>query len=332
MVVRKDKQRAIALQSDIVGLELGNHAICGIPAVRLRRTAAGALELVAAELLDFPTALPTNAQTAQEANTIWRLPRHLRANHVALTFTSPHTFIRQVGESSSSAQLPVDHDGLRQVTYGSKKQDINFVAGMPEYYVPWALRRFPEGRRPTICSLQISQTALLHSFLRTSFFQQSQGNCIAILVHNHYCHLAAFKDGELILLHHHPEGTEHLLTALSEQLHVKHAVVAELLNDNIIDPTHTITPILQPLFRQAEISADYLMQRLHTPVKHFCAYGHICGTQFWQQIFTAITRQKLSLPPPWENIIGAVRAPTLKNAPHTFLNALGAAQATMGAP
>jgi len=276
-----------------VGLELGAESAEGVPAVRLRKR-EGKTELLAAGFLDLPGTLPDNPELPPApGTTVWNLPRAFQAPHAALTVSSKFAFLRQSTgtgeEGAEKKQIP-----YRQVSRVIAPDLPPFIVGLPEFQAAWAAHLLPEGRRPTACSLQVSAAAAMSCFVANPAFAGASGNAVTLFVFPKYTALAAFQDTHLVLYREHPTGADHLRTAISAQMHIEIGLADAVLEDTLIDPTPIIEPVLRPLFRQVEISADYLLRRRNCPVQHFFVCGLAAGSRYWSTVFAHMMNQPLT--------------------------------------
>ncbi|HNX36111.1 MAG TPA: hypothetical protein PKM57_15910 [Kiritimatiellia bacterium] len=318
--------------TDIVGLELGCGLADGVPAVRLRKR-DGVIELLAAGFLHLPGTLPDSPDFAPTpGTTVWTLPRPFQAPHAAIAVTSKLAFFRQSAGAAEEGQEK------KQVAYRQAARVVvpdqpPFTAGLPEFQAAWAARLLPEGRPPTACSLQVSVAAAMSGFLPHPAFVEAGGNAVTLFVFANHTALAAFQDFRLVLYREHPIGADHLRNAISSQMHMEIGLADAVLEDTLIDPTPIIEPVLRPLFRQVEISADYLLRRRNCPVKHFFVCGLTAGSRYWSAIFAHMMSQPLTPCLPLDGI--RVTAPAsclpkdLNAAAPLLMTAIGAARAVL---
>ncbi len=315
--------------TDIVGLELGAGLSQGVPAVRLRKR-EGKTELLAAGFLNLPGVLPETPEAVSETVT-WHLPKPFQAPYAALAVSSKQAFLRH---SASGDEGP----DKKQLDYRQTSQVIAqdlppLVAGLPEFQAAWAARLLPEGHHPTACSLQLSATAAMSGLLATPTFAESEGNAIAFFVFPDFTALAAFHDAKLVLYREHGAGANHLRQAISAQMGIEVALADSVLNDTLIDPTPIIEPVLRPLFRQVEISADYLLRRRNCPLKHFFVCGLTAGGNYWSTLFSRMMNQTLSPCLPTDGIEPGVSSSHVPDNLHEvaplLMAAAGAARAVL---
>ncbi len=286
--------------TDVVGLELGANQAEGVPAVRLRKR-EGRTELVAAGFLKLPGKFPVNPESVQAGTKSWALPHAFQAPYAALAVSSEFAFLRH---STGGGE---DAPEKKQFAYRQTSRVIApdlppFVVGLPEFQAAWAASLLPEGRRPTACSLQIAAAAAISGFIATSACAKAGGTAVALFVFPEYTALAAFQETRLVLYREHSVGACHLRSAISSQMRIDIALADAVLEDTLIDPIPMIEPVLRPLFRQVEISADYLLRRRNCPVQHFFVCGLTAGSRYWSTIFAHMMNQPLTLCSPLSDI------------------------------
>ncbi len=315
--------------SDVIGLELGVGLSEGVPAVRLRKS-KGRTELVAAGFLELPGALPmspgvTDVQT-------WRLPAPFRAPHAALAIRSPHAYLRHSagGQGEETADRAMTY---RHAARQTAPEMPPLAAGLPEFQAAWAARLLPEGHRPTACSIQVAAAAAMGGFAASSALTRAQGHAVALFVFATSTSLTAFQDGRLVFYREHGVGMDHLRAAISSQMGIETALADSVLEDTLIDPTPVVEPILRPLYRQIEISADYLLRRCKCQVEHFFVNGLTVGGPHWARLFTRMMGHDMTFCSPLEGLERtgqAVRLPedVEKRAP-LLMSALGAARTVL---
>jgi len=319
--------------TDIVGLELGAGLAEGVPAVRLRKR-EGETELLAAGFLKLPGTLPGTPEAVQSSGPLsWSLPHAFQAPYAALAVTSKSAFLRHSSGAGDEAPEKKQFT-YRQVSRVIAPDQPPFVVGLPEFQAAWAARLLPEGRRPTACSLQIATAAAISGFIASpSFVGKAASSAVTLFVFPDYTALAAFQDARLVLYREHPVGYGHLRSAISSQMRIDLALADAVLEDTLIDPTPIIEPVLRPLFRQVEISADYLLRRRNCPVQNFFVCGLTAGSRFWSTVFSHMMNQPLTSPPPLEGIKVAAHAASLPKdlnaAAPLLMAAAGAARAVL---
>lgn len=317
--------------TDVVGLELGASYPEGVPAVRLRML-EGQTELVAAGFLRLPGTLPLDPGAALEAPPVWSLPRAFQAPHAALSVTSPQAFLRHASgpgeEAADDKQIP-----YRTVSQVLAADIPPLSAGLPEFQAAWAARLLPEGRQPTACSLQISSAAAINSFIASPLFKTLAGTAIVLFVFPGHTSLAAFHEAKLVLYREHPIGYSHVRAAISNQMRIEPSLADSVLQDTFIDPIPMIEPVLKSLFRQVEISSDYLLRRRNCQTQQFYVCGLPAGVNYWSSIFSHMMNIPLTPFRPFEGLLKPQRPSEMPEdiaaAEPYLMTALGAARAVL---
>jgi len=318
--------------TDIVGLEVGAGLAEGVPAVRLRKR-DGKIELLAADFLKLPGVLPETEQDAQNKPATWSLPSPFQAPHAALAVSSKQGFLRHASDSGGE---PPDKrlTSFRTTSRLSSPDLPPLEAGLPEFQAAWTARLLPEGRRPTACSIQIASAAALNGLVTAPVFAAASGTATVLFVFPGHTSLAAFQDSRLVLYREHPVGYVHLRSAVSTQMGIDITLADSVLDDTLIDPTPIIEPVLRPLFRQVEISADYLSRRRNCKADHFFICGLPSGTRYWSSVFSHMMNRPLAVCPLFDGIERPARQKQYTAAITTaneqlLMTAYGAARAVL---
>ncbi|MGI5869398.1 MAG: hypothetical protein ACOX9C_08150 [Kiritimatiellia bacterium] len=316
--------------TDMVGIELGSGNPAGTPAARLRRDSAGALELTAAALLPLDSTLPALDAEASK-NGGWVLPRAFQAPDAAFAITSDDAFLRQAS-GIDEAMSDKEEVRFRTLSHGGDAESFPFVAALPDAVAAWAARLLPEGRRPTAVSIQVSDLAWLNAFAVSSTFSKTTGTALLLVAGASSTALAIFHDFEPILYRKHSIGAQDVLDAVCRKMNLDQGTARDILNDTLIDPTSVIEPILAPLFRQAEMSADYAVRMKGCFVEHFFLCGLKTGVRYWADVFKQRTGATIVPCNPALEMArapGAVLPEDFENLAGVFIPAIGAAAAAM---
>jgi len=319
---------------DVVGMVLGAGLPQGVPAVRLARK-DGVDDLVAGGFLDLSGELPATPEDAAAATPgSWQVPTAFRAPHAALAIHSGQAFLRHSAETRENGEN--GDPQMRSVSRATAPDLPPLTAGLPEFQAAWAARLFPEGRRPTACSIQIASTAAMSGFSHNPAFKKAGGNAIVMMVFPSYTALAAFQDSMLVLYREHPVGFRHVREAVSAQMRVDEAMAESVLDDTLVDPIPMIEPVLRPLLRQIEISVDYLARRRDCPVENFFICGLPTGFRYWASLFNRMLGRTPTLCRPPESFSGSPSAVLPDTHPlasdgtgQLFMAAIGAAFAVL---
>lgn len=314
--------------TDVVGLEIGAASPQGIPAVRLRKH-DGQTELVAAGFIKLPGEMPQNPE-AVAPPPVWTLPRVFQAPYAAIAVTSQLAFLRHASSANEEAEEN------KKFTYRTVSrmlaQDLPpLSAGIPDFQAAWCARLLPEGHPPTACSLQISPASVINTFIASPVFESLSGTAVVLFVFPRYTAFTAFHDSKLVLYREHMVGYDHIRETVSDQMHVEPSLADSILGDTLIDPTPMIEPLLKSLFRQIEISYDYLTRRRNCQTDNFFICGLPFSATYWSALFSRMLNLTLKTFHPFEGLDKAVRASVCDlpaNEPF-LMTALGAARAVL---
>ena len=317
--------------TDVVGLEVGASHPDGVPAVRLSKRSDGKTELVAAGFLRLPGQLPGAAPADETVPPLWLLPRPFQARQAALAVTSAQAYMRHAAGPEEDAEN-------RQAAFRTASRLLAadlppLKAGLPEFQAAWAARLLPEGRRPTACSIQISSAAAINTFLASPALKSFSGTAVVLFVFPNHTSLVAVQDALIVLYREHPIGYGHVRAAISNQMRIEPSLADSVLLDTFIDPVPMIEPVLKALFRQVEISSDYLLRRRNCQTQHFFACGLPSGAKYWSAIFSRMMNQPLALFHPFDGLVKPQRPnqipPNIVEVEPFLMTALGAAQAVL---
>ena len=316
--------------TDVVGLEVGAAYVQGVPAVRLRKR-NGKTELMAAGFLTLPGALPQKPDLEDDVP-VWSLPRPFQAQYAALAVTSPLAFLRHAAGSLD------DEEANKLLAFRTASRQFApelppLSAGIPKFQATWAARLLPEGHQPTTCSLQISPAAAINTFLAAPLFTSVAGTAVVLFVFPGYTSLAAFHESRLVLYREHPIGYAHVREAVCSHMRIDPSLADSILEDTFIDPIPMVEPVLRTLFRQVEISYDYLTRRKNCQTQNFFICGLPSGAKHWTSVFSRMLNLTLVPFLPFEGLERAAPSSCLPenlSAIAPFLTtALGAARAVL---
>ncbi len=331
--VRKTSRRTdvvgIAYRTDLVG--------AGLPAIRLAFNKAGIPEITAiGEAPSEGLTLPTDWAQMRTTKD-WVITGPLVAPYVALAVEDPVATLSLKGNATADelGVEPQSKEGVRVAHYGMSEPTIALMATIPEYVALWPGKLFPEGRHPALTSLQVAQSAAINVSTLDPHFELADGSLIALYVFESMTAIVGYQAGELTLYREYPVGRNAMRAALKTQMQVPEELIPEILVGEEIDLSSIFSPILKPLYRQVEISANFLSSRTGVPVSTFVIYGIDQGVHHWQKVFLnehfhpltegtvlggfamspAVTEQVSQWPEHWQ---------------HRYLIAAGAAWAAMG--
>ena len=263
-----------ARPADVVGIEVGASAAEGAPAVRLRRGADGVPRIAAAGFLPVVGDLPSILALPEDTPGVWSLPPAFRASAAALAVSAPEALVRQ-SDSVEDATADFEPGTLRTkaVAGGGAHGDLPFVAFLPEALARRVARLLPEGHKPTAVSLQVSPLARVNAFAASTAFEATDGTALLIQIADRSITIAIFTKGKISLYREHSIGEEDALRAIAGPMNVDEATARELLEGNLVDPAPFLGPLLSPIFRQVELSADYALRRDGCLIDRFFVAG-----------------------------------------------------------
>lgn len=320
--------RASTVSRDVVGLEVGANLPQGVPAVRIhihkRHT-----ELLAAGFIKLDDTLPLSPEDSG-ITASWSLPRQFQASKAAIAVTSPMAILRQTSDTGER-----DESGLtlRRASLKTDSHHPPVVATMPDFLASWVAERFPQGHRPTTRSIQTSLTAAINCFMTGPVAQESNNPAITVLCFKHHSSITAFFDGNLVLYREHPIGYMTIKEEIGKSMSMDLEMVDTIMDDPVVDISSIIEPPLNALFRQVDISADYLSRRKQCTIDDFYIYGLPNGVKHWTATFKKMIKKPLHHLHPFGGISCSNKKLLLpdsfeKDAP-LFTTAIGAARALL---
>ena len=230
--------------------------------------------------------------------------------------------------------VPVSNGGTRFVMKPlATEGDFVLEAGLPEYQILWLSRLLPEGRRPTAVSVQLRPSALAASLLRQPAFIAAGGSALALFVNEETANIVGYRRGDIALWRtcRGAPGARAIRDALKKGLGLDDAMVADVLDDTLIDPRPVLGPLLAPVFDELAVSRDYLAGKLGVDVKGAFLMGVGAGAAYWRALAEERARLELVAPPAFDGLARddrlAADAALAGPAANAFLGALGAALA-----
>jgi hypothetical protein len=329
---KKAKGHAKGPPSDVVGVEIGAGLSEGAPAVRLRRAPDGALRIAAAGFVPVVSDIPSILAMPADMRGPWMLPAAFRAPDAALAVTAPDALVRQ-SDSVEDATADFDASTLRtKASSTAKKGSLPFVAFMPEELAKRVARLLPEGRKPTAVSVQVSPLARVNAFAASPALATADGTAVLIQIAANATTIALFAKGAVSLYRELSVGEEDSLHAVAGPMNVDNATAKELLEGGLVDPAPFLGPLVMPIFRQAELSTDYVLRRNGLVVDHFFVAGPPALAPHWAAIFRDQTGREATVCDPIADFPqeeGAALPVDFAKVSGLFAAALGAAVAVM---
>lgn len=340
---------------DVTGIELGETNERGCPAVRLSRR-GDTWHLVAADFVPPPPQPMPNSWDELKANSaVWSLPSAFQAPAAAIAVSSPMQTARQttiesiIGEFADDADgkkgepvpkvepgVPVSHGGMRFVVEPLAESSFVLQAALPEYQTIWFTRLMPEGRRPTVKSVQVLPLSQLAAVTVHPEFLNGEGNAFCVIVSRDGIRFSGWRGGRLVMLRECPHtcGWWAIRQAVKAELGVGEDMVDELLDSNLVDPTSVMEPFLNTLFHELEFSIAYMEHRLGVKLERVFLLGLPSGGKYWSQIAERHLHTPLIIPNLFEGLIAPDRHKRAEkeisaSESQAFLGALGAARAAM---
>ncbi len=328
----KAKVRRKEPPSDVVGIEVGAGLAEGAPAVRLHRSPEGFLRIVAAGFVPVVSDIESIRAMPAEMRGPWSLPPAFRAPAAALAVTAPDALVRQ-SDSVEDATADFDASTLRtKASATGKKGSLPFVAFMPEELARRVARLLPEGRKPTAVSIQVSPLARVNAFAASPALSAAGGTAVLVQIASNTTTIALFAKGAVALYRELSVGEEDSLHAVAGPMNVDNATAKELLEGGLVDPGPFLGPLVMPIFRQAELSTDWVLRRNGLVVEKFFVAGPPALAPHWAAIFRDQTGREATTCDPIADFPqeeGANLPPDFDKVSGRFAAALGAAAAAM---
>ena len=237
--------------------------------------------------------------------------------------------VAKIDASAIEPGVPISNGGTRFVMRPMSLSD-GFVmeAGIPEYQALWLSRLLPEGKRPTVASIQPRAAAVTASILKDPGFLKADGNGLALFISAEDCTIAGFKNRDLVLWRkcQGAPGGKTIREALRKGLGVDDEMLDGIMADNLIDPIPVLEPVILPIVDELAVSRDYLAGKLNLSINDAFVIGLSSGIGYWSAVFEERARIKLTECKPFDGFEGAV--PEAKDM-SAFTGALGAALAFM---
>jgi len=223
--------------------------------------------------------------------------------------------------------VPVSENGRRFAVRPFADEGFHLAASLPEFQALWLGRLLPEGKRPTACSIQVAESALMASVLAQPAFIEEKGNALALIFRDHAAFFAGYKNGEPVLWRRCPGncGYHHMREAVKKTLGVEDALVDSVLEESLIDPRPALEPFLHPVLEQLELARAYLAGKQAMNADKVLLLGLPRGAEHLRLYAEETLKLKISAPDPFEGITADKGVET--DSPHAFLVALGAALA-----
>lgn len=333
--------------TDVVGIELTRDDLRGCPAVRLQRRRK-TWHVAAFGFVPPPkNLLPSSWEELESKDTsIWSLPGPFQASAAALAVetadaTARQTTIEGICGKASAEKLGVVLDkpyplgGKRFALQKLADEGSVLQAGLSEYQVIWLGRLLPEGRRPTVASVQIATFARVAALATQKAFREAEGAAINVIVSANTVHFAGWRNGSLVFLRQCPglAGWSPVREAVKSGLSLDDALVDEIMDGSLVDPCFAMEPFVRPVLRELALSIDYMSHHFKTEVGAVYLTGLPAGGRYWSKIAAETSHISLILPNVFDGLeVASQKGDAVPVASQAFLAALGAARAAMEVP
>lgn len=226
-----------------------------------------------------------------------------------------------------AAGSAVSENGRRFVVRPSAEEGFHLVSSLPEFQSLWLGRLLPEGKRPTACSIQLAESALMASVLAQPIFKETEGNLLAIFVRDNEIFFGGYKDGLPVLWRKCPTrgGYRAMRAAVKRTLGVDEELIDSVLEDSLIDPRPALEPFLHPILEQLELARAYLAGKHGMNVEKVLLLGLPCGAEHWRRYAEESLKLQLIASDPFDGFTCAKGVEVVD--PEAHLIALGAALA-----
>lgn len=259
--------------TDVVGLDLGSSVV---KAVRLRKSPANQLQVVAADVLSVDGASsPPSTESVYALPASLQMPARLRARYAALAIGSPRAVIKLLsfpGRFDASAEeklaenLGIENPDKCRVSYkiareGHARAESRVLAvGLPEEDAAAALALFAAGI-PAPCSLEISGLAALSAFSYGPLASLNESSVGVIEFGSASTFVAFFHKGGLALVRQFTVGADTVIERVRRDLGVDVPTARGIVADGAFDISRQVLDIFSPLIKQLAVSRDFVERR-----------------------------------------------------------------------
>ncbi len=327
--------------NDVVGIDVGGEVV---RCVRLVRSARGVEITAAAELPKI--VFPDSADAPFEAELL--LPKALAAPYAAFALRSSQGLMRllalrkspdedesaaltELFGSSSPTDFRVGFTGVGEESPSAKGERLYVACALPDHLVRATASLLPEARRPAPASLQFVGTARLAAFEWGPVRRDSTAFVVHVVVEDSISTVAVFTRGVLAAFRQFPLGNAEVIDEVAQQFGLSDALAVDLLNENQIDPSSAVIPVLTPLFRQVALSTEFVARREGGAISRVFLSGVTAGISHWLQVAESTMRVDAEQWMPFDDY--SVRHRTvpkaLAGAQDMLIPAVGAARALM---
>lgn len=303
-----------------------------LPIIHVSRNKDGVLKIEAADFIAYPSALPQTEEEASADVSQWAVPKAFQTPHIACSINSNFNIVCQ-SENIETALKGVDKP-YRARILSSNASTFPIISAMPEFLAAWMPNRFEEGRKPTVSSIQNSETARLNAFTCSKLVSTITTPILGLIVFPFKTAIVAFDNDSCLFYREWPVGYEHIYETVCNSMNIDYETADQYLNDiSSVDLTFDINPILIPLMRQVEISARYVSTKHHINLSKFVLMGVPSGIDYWKNLFKSeVGGIELEICNPFEGVElsdAVEESEVFKTNADYFINAFGAACAAM---
>ncbi len=235
----------------------------------------------------------------------------------------------KIDDSAIVPGVPISNGGIRFVMRELADSDgLVMEAGIPEFQALWLSRLLPEGKRPTVASVQPRLAAFTASILKDPEFVKAKGTGLALFLNKECVIIAGFKNYDLVMWRkcQSVPNAKVIREALIQGLGVDDSTLNDILNDTLIDPRPVLEGIISPLMDELIVSRDYLAAKLKMEIDTAFIVGLSVGLNHWNSIAQDHAQLTFTECKAFDGFEGEL--PEAKEA-GDFTGALGAALALM---
>jgi len=278
-------------------------------------------EAIIQEMANGPAASSPSTASAPAAKRKFGIKRAEPAPKSAATESQPSNKQLEVPEPGN----PVSENGRRFSVRPFAEDGFRMYASIPEFQALWISRLLPEGKRPTACSIQLSESALMASILSQPCYKELGGTMMAVFVSENAVFFAGYKGGVPVLWRRCPNvgGLVAMREAVKRTFGVTDDLVNDILDDSLVDPHPALEPFVHPILEQLELSRAYLTGKHEISAEKIILMGIDHGIKHWRGYAEEALRVQFVAPSPFEGMqFGKTASPA---CPNDFLVAIGAA-------
>lgn len=297
-------KRLLPALRDVVGIDFGTSAT---KAVRIKADAAGALTVVAADILP-PCPPPAEGETAKPVT----IPKNLAAWTAALAFTSGKAVLKLVGEpkdttyTAASAPellgLPKDH-GLRIgfERFESGEEASVLIVGVPGDEVSRLPKLMPPGK-PMAASAELAGLAALNCYDHAYGAEAEEGCDLVMDFGASVTTLGLFVKRQPKVIRQFPEGFATVEKTVARDFQTDEATARDIILSGQVDISASLHNSLGGILRQTGIAVDFTERRTGAHLRRlFVSGGFARNPGLCAEIKSALSLEP-TLIDPWRNM------------------------------